>query len=177
MSKAKAVSKVNVDSTIDMRINKSDIIELMMAEEEAKLELIAKQASERVEELKKKCTASLVDDFKKEHAKFIETIELQYGVLGSSFQGNHITLLSGEGVYYGGFAVQIPIPKEMKDSIAEAECQSRVARSNLHEFERNNKKYKTALTRRMLESSEEGKEILSKLKEVKISVPALSKGE
>lgn len=173
------LSKVNVDSTIDMRINKSDIIELMMEEEESKLEAAVKTAENHLDEMRETETQKVFEKFKKDNADFVANIEKEFGGTFKRSETSHDSYvylyIDNKPVGTGccgrsAISISIKFSVEALKKFQELRDIHNEAQRKRCDFSHNNKKYRAALTRQMLQNSEEGQAILQKIKDVKAVV-------
>ena len=173
--KAVTLKKVNVDSSIDMRINKSDVIELMMEEEEARLKDVWQKARENTEKGVKTFQERAFEIFKQDNAEFVNAMEVKYK---SQFQihNERATDLSlfiksspgcGSDLY-----IRMLLSFDTITEIQKLEKTEREAREAYGNFRHDSKKTKCMFIRKMLEMSEDGQDLLEKLKDVKLTLPA-----
>ena len=173
LKKAVALKKVNVDSSIDMRVNKSDIIELMMEEEEARL----KDAWEKAHENTKKNLITIQERmfelFKQDNAEFVNAMEAKYKNQLQLTDDGHYTLnlfirSSGNG---SELFIQMRHSFDTIKEIQDSEKIEKEARDAYHNFRHDSKKTKCIFIRKMLEMSQDGQDLLEKLKDVKLTLP------
>jgi hypothetical protein len=173
--KTQVLKSANVDSTIDMRVSKGDIIELMIAEEEARLELAHKTAEENYKAFIEEVKQQIFSDFKKKNNNFVKSIEKEYGkefkVLIDSGCGSKMFMGIGEE-----FTIKVKFDEVTMKKADELSYKTRDLRNEFCRFRANEKKNKVAFTRKFMEMTKEGNELLNSLKNVRLTLPA-SKGD
>ena len=171
---AVALKKVNVDSTIDMRINKSDIIELMMEEEEARLKDVWEKVQKNTQKIIETVTERAFESFKQDNAEFVNAMEAKYKgqfELGRDGETYYSLLIKNSACGKALLFIQMHHTSDDMAEIQKAYKIEREACDAYGNFRHDGKKTKCAFIRKMLEMSEDGQDLLQKLKDVKVSLP------
>jgi hypothetical protein len=166
MSKVtKIVPEVKIESSIDFRITKNDVIELMLEEEEQRLKAVEHEANLNRDVVAECEARKAVAAFKKKAASAMATMaDLFPGFEWKSNKGyrNVVVLeLKKEGVCGHPAEITVVIPDAGAANIKAAENAYLDAYQAVRRFQDQGKKGRVAMTRKLLEQSEEGQAILA----------------
>lgn len=181
---AKAIVKTTkikeVDTSIDMRLTKNDVVELLLQEELEALEQEHHRMAGARNKLRDKIATEIAVKFQKENANALKSICKSLAALwGTSvvlkvhnqYDRASIEFDVIDNARSAG-AIDIPFSDEVNAELNEIEASARLAYDKLCNFKRDSKKSKAALTRKLLEQTEEGKALLANLSSVVVSLPS-----
>ena len=171
----------NISTAIDLKLSMKDIIDMMIDEEELRLENIVTKAVEEYTKVKEKHKACVKKIISEVEDKFLLHCPLDTGKSKSGIERGFdhapvlcridIDILNSKGKRIGAFCFSEELSakhskkyKASRLAVGETEESRVAANRELRTLSEKSKRAKSAMVRQLLLASKEGKDVLSKIK-------------
>lgn len=174
---AKVTKSDKVNSQIDMRLTKNDILELLITEEQNKLKSQYERLEQDYVNYRNKIKAETYDEFVRDNGQLVSDMKRLFGEhvkIEFSYAYDTVQVAFSDRGAKDSNAAWLPLKVSdvRKDALDALRKVSDDKQREIRDFNNNIKDFKVKLTRQILEGSEEGQAILGSLKQITMTLPA-----